>query len=172
MRSLRRGVRLGVDVGAVRVGLARSDPDGTLATPVTTLARSEEGADVAEIVRLARELAVLEVVVGLPRSLSGGEGLAAGKARGYAEELCRALSGVPVRLVDERWSTVEAHRVLRDSSMPARRQRSSVDQAAAVLILQSALDAERTTGRPAGQTVGGRRPRTRRSGGRDEGARP
>ncbi len=159
---VRPGVRLGVDVGSVRVGLAASDPSGTLATPVATLARdgSEGRADQQRIAGLVREREVVEVVVGLPRLMSGEEGEAARLARVYASELARLVGPVPVRLVDERLTTVQAHRKLRDSGVAGRSQRAVVDQAAAVLILQSALDAERASGRAPGDPVGvtGRRP--------------
>jgi putative Holliday junction resolvase len=102
---------------------------------------------------LAAEYEPLEVVLGLPRSLSGGEGPAAGKVRGFAERLARAITPVPVRLVDERMSTVTAAQSLRASGVSAKKGRSRIDQAAAVVILQSALDAERVSGRPPGQCV-------------------
>ncbi len=167
---VRPGVRLGVDVGEVRVGLAASDPAGLLAVPVETV-RREAGrtADLDRLAAVAAERQVLEIIVGLPRTLAGVEGVAAQRARDYARELHRRLGGMPVRLWDERLSTVDAHRTLRDSGVPGRAQRARVDQAAAVLILQSALDAERLTGRPPGRALGERKPRTRRSGPSDEG---
>lgn len=165
-----RGVRIGVDVGSVRVGVAVSDPDGVLATPVATLRRAA-GADpaagdpdVEEIAGLVAEHGAVGVVVGLPKSLDGGEGPAAGRARTYASVVAARVAPVEVRLVDERLSTVDAHRTLRDSGVAGRRQRAVVDQAAAVLILQSALDTERTTGSPAGEPVGGRRRKPRTKG--------
>lgn len=168
--TARHGVRLGVDVGEVRVGLAVSDPAGMLALPVATLVRDATGGeDLETIVREVLDRSAIEVVVGLPRTLSGAEGVAAQRARGYARDLHGRLSGVPVRLWDERLTTVDAHRALRESGVAGRRQRQSVDQAAAVLILQSALDAERATGRPPGQSVGGRKPRATRPGRPDEG---
>lgn len=169
---IRPGARLGVDVGEVRVGLAASDPDGILATPVATLSRDHNAMadnsaaashDVQIIVDQARERAVLEVVVGLPTSMNGTEGLAAERARRYAASLHRYLDGITVRLWDERLTTVDAHRRLAASGVPGRRQRQSVDQAAAVLILQAALDAERSTGIPGGEVVGGRKPRKPRT---------
>lgn len=151
---MRPGRRLGVDVGNVRVGVAVSDPAGVLATPVCTVRRDlAEGSDLAEVVGLAGESAVIEVVVGLPRLLSGAEGAAAADARDYAVALARALTPVPVRLVDERLTTVAAHKRLRDSGVPGRGQRAVVDQAAAVLILQSSLDAEQLSGNPPGELV-------------------
>lgn len=164
----RSGVRIGVDVGSVRVGVAASDPSGLLATPVRTLARdtSEAAADLAELGRLVAEVEALEVVVGLPRTLAGQEGPAAVEARQYARRLAVLVAPVAVRLVDERLTTVDAHRSLRESGVDSRRQRAVVDQAAAVLILQAALDAERSSGRPPGELVrpDGRKPRTKDRG--------
>ncbi len=166
----RRGALVGVDVGTVRVGVAVSDPDGVLATPVATLSREPGGSpaagdpDVEEIAAIVSERAAVGVVVGLPRSLDGTEGPAAERARTYASVLAARVAPVRVVLVDERLSTVDAHRSLRDSGVAGRRQRAVVDQAAAVLILQSALDAERTTGSPAGDPVGARRRKPRTKG--------
>jgi len=167
---MRTGIRLGVDVGSVRVGLAASDPGGILATPVKTLDRDlESGADQRAIAAVVLEREVLEVVVGLPRSLSGGEGPAAVGARVYATALAARISPTPVRLIDERLTTMDAHRQLRDSGVSGRSQRAVVDQAAAVLILQAALDAEKSSGFPPGELVAGRKPRTRAPG-RSQGA--
>jgi putative holliday junction resolvase len=157
------GVLLGVDVGEARVGLAASDPVGLLAHPVATLPRDHEGgADLDEIAAEVLSRGAVAVVVGLPRSLSGAEGLAAQRARHYADSLQRRVE-VPVRLWDERLTTVDAHRNLRRSGVRGRDQRSVVDQAAAVLILQAALDA-RNAGRPVGVPLRARKPRARRSG--------
>ncbi|GAA6526646.1 Holliday junction resolvase RuvX [Intrasporangium sp. DVR] len=153
-------MRIGVDVGNARVGVAASDPSGSFAHPVQTLARDERtSADIEAIATLAAERGAVEVVVGLPRLLSGTEGEAARAARAYAARLAARVAPVPVRLVDERLTTVAAHKRLRDSGVPGRGQRSVVDQAAAVLILQSALDAEASAGRPAGEIVGLGKPR-------------
>lgn len=150
--------------------MAVCDPDGVLATPLTTLDRDLDGdSDLDELARLVTEHGAVEVVVGLPRSLSGTEGLAAERARGYAAALHQRLPDVPVRLVDERLTTVDAHRALHDSGVRSRQHRSRVDQAAAVLILQAALDAERATGEPVGRTLGDRKPRARRPRARHEG---
>lgn len=143
--AVRHGVRLGVDVGSVRVGVAISDPDGVLATPVRTLARRADGRDLDELRALVAEHGALEVVVGLPRSMSGGEGAAAAACRAYATALARVIAPTPVRLSDERLTTVSAHRAL--ARVPGRARRAVVDQAAAVEILQSALDGERSSGR-------------------------
>jgi putative Holliday junction resolvase len=163
---MRHGIRLGVDVGSVRVGLAASDPGGILATPIQTLERDlKSGADQGAIAAAVLQRGALEVVVGLPRSLSGGEGLAAAAARSYASALAARISPTPVRLIDERLTTIDAHRQLRDAGVAGRAQRALVDQAAAVLILQAALDAERSSGLPPGELVAGRKPRTPRTKG-------
>lgn len=141
---MRTGVRLGVDVGSVRVGVAASDASGLLATPVATLRRDARAAtDLDQLAGLVTDLAAVEVVVGLPRSLSGREGAAAAAARDYAGQLSRRIAPVPVRLVDERLTTVSAHRSLADSGVRSRGRREIVDQQAAVTLLQAALDAER-----------------------------
>lgn len=168
----RAGVRLGVDVGSVRVGLAASDPSGLLATPVETLARDAAGhADQRRIAQEVADRGVVEVVVGLPRSLSGDEGPAALAARAYAGELAALVRPVPVRLVDERLTTVSATRTLHESGLAGRAHRAVVDQAAAVLILQGALDAERASGRAPGELVTDRRRRKARTARADR-ARP
>jgi putative holliday junction resolvase len=136
------GRRLGVDVGTVRVGVALSDPNGVLATPLTTLSRDQRaGADLERLAELVAEHEVVEVVVGLPRTLAGRHGPAADAAQSYAAALAERIAPVPVRLTDERLSTVAATRSLREGGVPGRRQRAVVDQAAAVQILQSWLDA-------------------------------
>jgi putative Holliday junction resolvase len=136
------GVRLGIDVGSVRVGVAVSDAHGMLATPLVTLPRA---ASVEGLASLVAEHQPVEVLVGLPLSLTGREGPAAEKARGYAAELAARIDPLPVRLVDERLSTVSATRALRDSGMKGRKQRSVIDQAAAVVLLQAELDRLRGT---------------------------
>lgn len=117
-------------------------------------------ADLARIAQLAGEHQAVEVIVGLPLSLSGKPGAAAAAASAYARELAVAVAPVPVRLVDERLSTVTAHDRLAGAGMDSRARRGVVDRAAAAIILQSALDAERSSGRPPGQLVsdGGGRP--------------
>ncbi|MET9340551.1 Holliday junction resolvase RuvX [Nonomuraea sp. NPDC004354] len=148
---MRFGARLGVDVGSVRIGVARSDPSGLLATPVETVRRG--AGDLDRIAVLVEEHAAIEVIVGLPTSLSGREGQAAALARTFAVDLAVRLAPVPVRLFDERLTTVAAQQGLRASGVKAKKQRSVVDQAAAVVLLQDALDAERATDRPPGRPV-------------------
>lgn len=149
---MRRGVRIGVDVGTVRVGVARSDPDGVLAVPVVTLRRGAGDQD--ELASLVAEYEALEVIVGLPRSLDGVERAAAASARRYAAELAPRVAPVPVRLMDERLSTSQAQRDLRDAGRTTRSGRSVIDQAAAVIIVQTSIDSERATGQPPGTSVG------------------
>jgi putative holliday junction resolvase len=152
--AMRPGVRLAVDVGSVRVGVAASDPTGTLASPVTVLRRDARGGrDLLELAELTREREAIEVVVGLPRSLRNAEGVAAAGARAYAIQLARAVRPVPVRLLDERLTTVEAARGLRAAGRSSRSARGVVDAAAAVVLLQSALDTERRTEAPVGEIV-------------------
>jgi putative holliday junction resolvase len=152
-QRMRRGVRLGVDAGSVRIGVARSDPSGILASPLETV-RSGKG-DVERIVELVTEHDVLEVIVGLPTSLSGREGPAADAARRLATKIAARLAADSVRLFDERLTTVTAENGLRERGLHGQARRKVVDQAAAAVILQAALDAERLTGRPPGEIVRG-----------------
>lgn len=147
---MRYGVRVGVDPGDARIGVARCDPSGVLATPVETVPRGK--GDLRRIRRIVQDAEAIEVVVGLPRSLSGGEGPAAEKARDFARRLGERVAPVPVRLTDERLTTVTADAMLRDQRKGAKR-RAVVDQVAAVVILQHALDSERASGRPPGELV-------------------
>lgn len=182
--GLPRGARLGVDVGMARIGLAASDPDGLVATPVETVPRVLAGsgkqgapsarqqpqgakqkaqsatgttADVQRIVDEVVERFAAVVYVGLPRHLSGKEGAATADARQFAGRLTVALAAAGehavVRLVDERMTTVSAHQALHAAGRKSKKHRSVIDQAAAVIILQSALDAERAKGERAGELV-------------------
>jgi putative Holliday junction resolvase len=151
--AVRQGVRVGIDVGSVRVGVAASDPDGVLASPVTVVRRRRDSAELDDIVAVVAERDAVEVVVGLPVSLRDRQGPAAAAARGYARALAARLAPVPVRLVDERLSTVEAQRGMHAAGHTTRSARSSIDAAAAAVVLQSALDAERLSGRPPGEVL-------------------
>ena len=131
--------------------MARSDPSGFLATPVETVRRGK--GDLARIAAILAEEEAIEVVVGLPRSLSGREGPAAEKVRKFAADLARRIAPVPVRLCDERLTTVSAEAMLRDRGRKGTKRRAVVDQAAAVLILQHALDTERATGAAPGEIL-------------------
>ncbi len=152
--EFRAGVRVAVDVGTVRVGVAASDPSGSLASPVTVIRRDlRNGSDLDELAALIAEREAVEVVVGLPRTLRGGDSASTRDARGYAAALARRIAPVPVRLVDERLTTVTATRGLRAAGRSARSSRATVDAAAAVVLLDAALDRERATGEPAGDHV-------------------
>lgn len=148
---MRPGVRIGVDVGKVRIGIARSDFHGMLATPVETVQRGP--GDLARIAAIVAELDAVEIIVGLPLALSGSETASTGDARSFAESLAAAPAGPPVRLVDERLSTVSAHSAMRSSGRSTRQSRAVIDQVAAVIILQHALDVERSGTHAPGELV-------------------
>lgn len=138
-------------MGDARIGVAQSDPSGLIATPVETVRRG--AGDLARIAAITTEARAVEVVVGLPRSLSGGEGPAAARVREFARAIAEAVAPVPVRLCDERLSTVTAESVLRERGKKGQKRRAVVDQAAAVVILQNALDTERSAGAAPGETL-------------------
>ena len=153
-----QGVKLGVDVGTVRVGVAVCDRDGILATPLRTLERNtKKNTDVRILAALAEELGAVEIFVGLPRTMKGEEHASARMATDYAQLLADALRDrgfeVPVRLVDERLSTVTAHRNLHEAGMSSRNHRKVVDQVAAAGILQHAIDMQKARGTEIGSRV-------------------
>jgi putative holliday junction resolvase len=148
---VRMGVRLAVDVGSVRIGVARCDPGGFLATPLTVVKRG--AGDLDALAELASTAEAVEVIAGLPTSLSGREGAAAEAARSFAQALASRVAPVPVRLVDERFTTTAAHDALRRGGKDSRARRQIVDAAAAAVLLQAALDTERGTGYPPGELV-------------------
>lgn len=147
------GRRLAVDVGSVRVGVSLSDPAPILASPLVTLSRdADKDSDLTELARLVDEHGVVEVIVGLPRTLADRQGSAADIAIAYADRLAERVSPVPVRLADERLTTVTAARVLAQRGVKGRKQRAVVDQAAAVEILQGWIDGRSTMlARPAAE---------------------
>lgn len=148
---MRHGVRIGIDVGTVRIGVATCDPTGLLATPYETVSRG--AGDLDRLADIVAERAAIEVVMGLPLSLSGAEGPSAIAVRDYSVTLAVRVAPVHVRLVDERLSTAAAARGLRRAGVDGRRARTVVDQVAAATILQAALDTERSLGNPPGETV-------------------
>ena len=153
-----RGIKLGVDVGTVRVGLAICDPDGILATPFKTVGRdNKKNSDVRAVVKHAAGLPAVQIFVGLPRTMKGEERASAQMAMEYAElltsELLRAGLDIPVNLVDERLSTVTAHRNLHEAGMSSRNHRKVVDQVAAAGILQHAIDMQKARGTDVGRRV-------------------
>jgi len=148
---VRVGVRLAVDPGSVRIGVARSDRSGIIATPLTVVRRGKGDLDALASLAAAEE--AIEILVGLPRSLSGREGTAAVTARQFAAALAARVAPLPVRLVDERFTTATAHEALRAGGRDSRARRQVVDAAAAAVLLESALDAERRTGAVPGELV-------------------
>jgi putative Holliday junction resolvase len=148
---VRSGVRLAVDPGTVRIGVARSDPAGVLATPLTVVRRGK--GDLDALASLAAAERAMEILVGLPRSLSGREGAAAVTARRFASDLAARVAPLPVRLVDERFTTSVAHGALRAAGHDSRARRQTVDAAAAAVLLEAALESERRTGAAAGELV-------------------
>jgi putative Holliday junction resolvase len=153
-----QGIKLGVDVGTVRVGVAICDRDAILATPYKTLDRNvKKNSDVRVIASLAQELGAVQVIVGLPRTMKGEEHASARMAAEYAELLVTELASrgldVPVNLVDERLSSVTAHRNLHEAGMSSRNHRKVVDQVAAAGILQHAIDMQKARGTDVGSRV-------------------
>ena len=130
---------LGLDVGSKRIGLAISDPLGITAQGLETIHRQNKRRDLAELERVIRRYDVSEIVIGLPLRMSGAEGTQAAKMQGFAEEIRRRFT-VPVHLWDERLSSAQANRLLRETDMSIKRRGAVVDQMAAVLILQNFLD--------------------------------
>ena len=151
MASLPRGVRFGIDVGKVRIGVAQSDPDGLLAMPVETVQRQEDGSVEALCARIV-QLEPVFIYVGLPLSLDGSHTASTADAIALAHVI-GAGTGVQVQLIDERLSTVSAQSVLHASGKTTKSSRGVVDQVAAVMILQQALDMERAQGKTAGQSL-------------------
>lgn len=141
-------------MGTVRVGLSLCDPDGIIATPLETLPRDEKsGSDLTKVTEIVAEYEVIEVIVGNPVHLSGRVGVSATLAAEYAAKVAEQVAPVTVRLVDERLSTVTAHQQLRQAGVKGRGHRRVVDQVAAVVILQNALDFEKASGREPGQLI-------------------
>ncbi|MDQ0673033.1 MULTISPECIES: Holliday junction resolvase RuvX [Micrococcaceae] len=153
-----QGVKLGIDVGTVRVGVAICDRDSILATPYKTLDRNpKKNSDIRVIANLVQELGAVQVIVGLPRTMKGEEHASARMATDYAgllaAELAARALAVPVNLVDERLSSVTAHRNLHEAGMSSRNHRKVVDQVAAAGILQHALDMQKARGTDVGRRV-------------------
>ncbi len=138
-----RGRRLGIDVGTVRIGVATCDPDGLLATPVETIRREKTDRHLRRLVQLVDEFGAVEVIVGLPRTLANRIGTSALDAIAVADALAERIAPTPVRMADERLTTVTAQRSLREAGVRAKGQKAMIDQAAAVGILQFWLDQRR-----------------------------
>ena len=149
---MRHGVRIGIDVGTVRIGVAQSDPSGLLASPVKTVLRADDDF-LDQLVECVTDSAAIEVVVGLPLSMSGSVSSSTEDALAVARELQKFISA-EVRLIDERLTTVAALGAVKASGKSQKSSRSFIDQVAAVSILNAALDGERLTGRPPGKPLG------------------
>ena len=145
---MRRGRRIALDPGSVRIGVAVCDPDGILASPHEPVS-ADDGPALRELIA---EVEPIEIVIGLPRSLDGNEGAAAQASRSFASDIASAVD-FPVRLVDERLSTVQAQRGFHDQGLSIRQSRVMIDSAAASVVLQHALDAEKSTGQPPGEVL-------------------
>lgn len=149
-------MRLGIDVGKARIGLAASDASGALVLPVETIPAHPRSAAIRKIVAEAEGRRAIEVVVGLPKHMSGQEGDSAHSARLFASELAKRLPGVRICLIDERLSTTQAQAMLHTVGMDTRRSRKVIDQMAAQIILEQAIASERGSGLPPGELVGGK----------------
>jgi putative Holliday junction resolvase len=143
---------LGLDVGSKRIGIAISDPLGITAQGLETLQRQNKRLDFEKLAKLAHDYEVAEIVVGLPLRMSGVEGIQAEKMQIFAEELRKRLQ-LPVHLWDERLTSAEANRLLRETEMSIRRRGQVVDQMAAVLILQAWMEHRAQTNRTARVTA-------------------
>lgn len=146
---MRPGIRIGIDVGRSRVGVARTDPAGLMAVPVTTLVRASA---LDDLVHMATDYDPIEFVCGLPIGLDSRETASTADARAFAAEL-HARTGVSVRLIDERLSTVSAQHSLHAATHTTKTSRAVIDQVAAAILLENALDAERA-GNQIGEVVG------------------
>ena len=131
---------LGLDVGSRRIGVAISDPLGITAQGLDTIRRQNKRLDFGQLERVIREYDVAQIVIGLPLHMSGAEGAPAEKMQAFAEDIRRHFR-LPVHLWDERLSSAQANRLLRETDMSIQRRGQVVDQMAAVLILQSWMDA-------------------------------
>jgi putative Holliday junction resolvase len=153
---MEKGRRLAIDVGAVRIGVALCDPEGILSSPLPALERlSDLPRTLKDIADLIAENSVVEVFIGDPLSLSGGESASTRNAREFARELAAFIS-VPVHLIDERLTTVSASAKLRLSGKDAKSSKSLIDSASAVEILDQALATLKVSGRTPGQRVEGK----------------
>lgn len=151
--GFRRGRRLALDIGSVRIGVAQCDPDGILATPLTTVYRRDgDERALTEMHALIAEHEPIEIITGLPTSLDGQQRASAEAARSFAQVLA-GQTDIPVREVDERFTTTQAHGVLQSAGRSSRQRREIVDSVAAVMILQAAIDQEKRTGQPAGSPI-------------------
>lgn len=150
---MRMGVRLGIDYGGARIGVAACDPQATVVLPLQVVPTSKYGEDVEEVAQIAADRDAIEIVVGYPRHMSGKTGASARAARKFARELAHAYPRARVALVDERLTSVQAHSLLAAGEVSGRERKGKVDPLAAAIILETALESERRGGKPPGETV-------------------
>jgi len=150
---VRRGVRLALDLGGVRTGVARCDASGVLASPMAVW-QASSAVEIQPLLSAAlAEDDVLEVIVGLPTNMRGNEALAAERVREVVRELATILTTVPFRLVDERLTTAAARKQLQAAGYSTRTDKALIDAAAATILLEDALEAERRQGVAPGEVV-------------------
>ena len=138
---MQRGRRIAFDYGDVRIGVAVSDPDSILSSPLTTLKATDKNL-LKQITEILTEIDPVTIYVGRPSLLSGNDGSATGKASEFVEQL-HTLTPVPVEMIDERMSTISAARNLRDAGRNAKDSKDAIDMASAVAILEFALEIEK-----------------------------
>jgi putative Holliday junction resolvase len=138
---MQRGRRIAFDYGDVRIGVAASDSDSILVSPITTLSTSSKNL-LKEISAIFEEISPIEIYVGRPTNLSGLDGSATSKAIDFSKEL-ESITQIPVKLIDERMSTVSASKQLREAGKDAKHAKSVIDMAAAVAILEFAISVEK-----------------------------
>ena len=138
---MQRGRRIAFDYGDVRIGVAVSDPDSILSSPLTTLKATDKNLS-SQISQIFTEIEPVSIYVGRPALLSGNDGLATEKANEFVA-LLRSITQVPIEMVDERMSTISAARNLRDAGRNAKDSKDAIDMAAAVAILDFAIEIEK-----------------------------
>ncbi|MDO5719815.1 MAG: Holliday junction resolvase RuvX [Actinomycetaceae bacterium] len=144
---------MGIDVGSVRIGVAVTDAAGTIALPRATVSYSRYGDHFDQIADIIEDVAAIEVVIGYPRHLSGAEGQSARFTRRFAQELGNIVSRPRICLLDERLTTNLAHQNLATMGIDNRARHDKVDQLAAAIILEHALELEKNTGKLPGETI-------------------
>jgi putative Holliday junction resolvase len=149
---MRHGVRIAIDFGTARVGIAKSDPSGMLASPYRVEPYSDDETVAAAISAIASEYEALEIVIGLPVNLSGAVAEAGIRVKDFAHAVV-AKTDIPVRLVDERLTTAAARKQLQAAGYSTRTDKHLIDAAAAVILLEDALEAERRQGIAPGELV-------------------
>ena len=138
---MQRGRRIAFDYGDVRIGVAVSDPDSILSSPLTTLKATDKNLS-SQILQIITEIEPVTIYVGRPSLLSGNDGVATEKATDFVA-LLRTITQVPIELIDERMSTISAARNLREAGRSAKESKDAIDMAAAVAILEFAIDIEK-----------------------------